>query len=247
MHTLPPSSLAMQEKKPPNEGGKQSQTGGGVWDSHQPPSMTLWEWEGVGSRRHICAILPLRQLWGATTGYVVAPCPPSPLVLTKNPGNDDDQVVVIVPAPLSRILSLHLSFPTIPTSCRFLSVVIWWWWHSTWAVSLSLAGDDVAAVLGVVRWWHGGLVGIVGWWRGVFMGFVGRRCWVLMWCIHGRCWVLLGGVIGCEVAGSWATLLGAGRVDELTLDWPKSGRSLGGPTAAVAATRNSGGGGWWWW
>ena len=74
---------------------------GGVWDSHWPPSTMLREREGVGSRRHICAILPLRQLWGAMTGYVVAPCPPSPLVLTKNPGNNDDQVVVIIPAPLS--------------------------------------------------------------------------------------------------------------------------------------------------
>ena len=101
MHTLPPSSLTMQEKKPPNKGGKRSQMGGGVWDSHRPPSTTPREWEGVGSRRHICAILPLRQLWGAMTGYVVAPCPPSPLVLTKNPGNDDDQVVVVIPAPLS--------------------------------------------------------------------------------------------------------------------------------------------------
>ena len=63
--------------------------------------MTPREREGVGSRRHVCAILPLHQLWGATTYSVVAPCPPSPLALTKNPGNDDDLVVVVIPAPLS--------------------------------------------------------------------------------------------------------------------------------------------------
>ena len=72
-----------------------------MWDSHRPLSTTLQEREGVGSRRHVCAILPLHQLWGAMAGYVVAPCPPSPLVLTKNPGNNDDQVVVVIPAPLS--------------------------------------------------------------------------------------------------------------------------------------------------
>ena len=37
--------------------------------------------------------------------------------------------------------------------------------------------------------------------------------------------------------------LGAGRIDELTPDWPKSGQSLGGSMAAVVAARNGGGGG----
>ena len=32
---------------------------------------------------------------------VVAPCPPSPLVLTENAGNKDVQVILVIPAPLS--------------------------------------------------------------------------------------------------------------------------------------------------
>ena len=40
--------------------------------------------------------------------------------------------------------------------------------------------------------------------------------------------------------------LGAGGIDELAPDWPRSGQSPGGSTVAVLATR-SGGGRWWWW
>ena len=49
---------------------------------------------------------------------------------------------------------------------------------------------------------------------------------------------LLGAFGGRDVA-----LLGTGGIDELTPDWPKSGQSPGGSTAAVVAARNSGGGG----
>ena len=49
---------------------------------------------------------------------------------------------------------------------------------------------------------------------------------------------LLGAFGGRDVAS-----LGAGGIDELTPDWPKSGQSPGGLTAAVAAARNGGGGG----
>ena len=42
--------------------------------------------------------------------------------------------------------------------------------------------------------------------------------------------------------------LGAGGIDELAPDWPRSGQSPGGSTVAVLATRSGGGGGrWWWW
>ena len=62
MHTLPPSSLMTQEKKPPNEGGKRSQTGGGVWDSHRPLSTT----PRVGTKGHICAPLSSSRTPGCT-------------------------------------------------------------------------------------------------------------------------------------------------------------------------------------
>ena len=47
--------------------------------------------------------------------------------------------------------------------------------------------------------------------------------------------------------GSDMALLGASRINELTLDWPKSGQSLGGSMVVVVATCNGGGGGRWWW
>ena len=37
--------------------------------------------------------------------------------------------------------------------------------------------------------------------------------------------------------------LGAGGIDELAPDWPRSGQSPGGSTVAVLATRSGGGGG----
>ena len=43
---------------------------------------------------------------------------------------------------------------------------------------------------------------------------------------------------GCDVAS-----LGAGGIDELALDWPRSGQSPGGSMVAVLATRSGGGGG----
>ena len=60
-----------------------------------------------------------------------------------------------------------------------------------------------------------------------------------MWCQWGA---LLGALGSCDVAS-----LGAGGIDELAPDWPKSGQSPGGSTAVVAAMRNGGSGGQWWW
>ena len=48
---------------------------------------------------------------------------------------------------------------------------------------------------------------------------------------------MLGAFGGRDVA-----LLGAGGIDELALDWPKSGQSPGGSMAVVVAVRNGGGG-----
>ena len=56
-----------------------------------------------------------------------------------------------------------------------------------------------------------------------------------MWCQWGA---LLGALGSCDVAS-----LGAGGIDELAPDWPKSGQSPGGSTAVVAATCTGGGGG----
>ena len=60
-------------------------------------------------------------------------------------------------------------------------------------------------------------------------------------------WVALLVVLGASDVTLGVALLGTGRIDELTLDWPKRGQSLGCLMAAVVAACNSGGGGWWWW
>jgi hypothetical protein len=101
-----------------------------VWDSHRPSSTTLQEREGVGSRRHVCAILPPRcwqELRGTTTYPVVAPCPPSLHILSPPP-----------------------SFPTIPTSCCFHSVATWVRWPLDGVCSACGRRGDVAPSLGVV-------------------------------------------------------------------------------------------------
>ena len=113
------------EKNTPHKGDKRSQMGGGMWDSHWPSSMTLREREGVGSRRHVCAILPphrCQELQGTTTYPVVAPCPPS----------------------------LHILSPPIPTSCCFHSVVTWRRWLLDGVRSACGQHGDVASSLGVV-------------------------------------------------------------------------------------------------
>ena len=118
------------EKNTPHKGGKRSQTGGGVWDSHRPSSTTLREREGVGSRRHVCAILPPRrcqELRGTMAYPVVAPCPPSLHILSPPP-----------------------SFPTIPTSCCFHSVATWRQWPLDGVRSACGRRGDVASSLGVV-------------------------------------------------------------------------------------------------
>jgi hypothetical protein len=51
------------------------------------------------------------------------------------------------------------------------------------------------------------------------------------------------GALLAAFGGRDVASLGAGGIDELAPDVPKSGQSPGGSTAAVAAARNGGGGG----
>ena len=82
MHMLPLSSLTTQEKKPPNEGGKRSQTGGGMWDSHQPPSTT----PQVGTKGHICAPLSSSRTPGDNDIPRCCPLPSIPPGVDKSSG-----------------------------------------------------------------------------------------------------------------------------------------------------------------
>jgi hypothetical protein len=44
-----------------------------------------------------CPLVVVKNSRRTTTGYVVAPCPSIPPLLMKNPGNDDEQVVFVIP------------------------------------------------------------------------------------------------------------------------------------------------------
>ena len=56
------------------------------------------------------------------------------------------------------------------------------------------------------------------------------------------------GALLAAFGGRDVASLGAGGIDGLAPDWPRSGQSPGGSTAAVLAAHSGvGGGGWWWW
>lgn len=63
---------------------------------------------------------------------------------------------------------------------------------------------------------------------GGFVGVVGRVTWrnrgVVLWLLGVGDMASVGGVVG----GGDVASLGAGGIDELTSDWPKSGQSPGG-------------------
>ena len=124
----------------------------------------------------------------------------------------------------------------------------------TWlgdAASLGLSGTSDVALLGSI-------VGVIGGqWRGVG------------WGVSSRCREALGGGDVALFAAFWqhrelvtwrwsgallgafgshdVVSLGAGRINKLAPDWPKSGQSQGGSMVAVAAACNGGSGRQWWW
>ena len=135
----------------------------------------------------------------------------------------------------------HPSFPTIPTSCCFHSVVTWRWWRSMWGAF------DIWVV---VVMWHRRWVSLASSAAGdmAWLAALAWHCWLSSLALLGASDVAsVGGIVG-GVWGPYVASLGAGGIDGLTPDWPRSGQSPGGSMAAVLATHSGvGGGGWWWW
>ena len=175
-----------------------------MWDSHHPSSTMLQEWEGVGSRRHICAILPphcCQELQGTMTYLVIAPCPPSLHILSPPP-----------------------SFPTIPTSCCFHSVVTWQWWPL----------NRVCLACG----WHGDMASSLGVIWGIME--VMWHCWQLvMWC-RWCCWwpVMWRHWAASSGAGDMASL---GSINDVVVSLSASLPWVGPNAGSHQGAR------WWWW
>jgi len=125
---------------------------------------------GRNQEAHTCHPAPLSSSRTAGDNDGVRRCardlPSTPCWRRNIRGRTTSKSSSSCPSPSPRVLSPRPSFPTIPTSSRFHSVVTWRWWCSIWAASLSLAvmtwrrsrasfSGDVAgfwALLGGVVW-----------------------------------------------------------------------------------------------
>ena len=99
----PPFHSAAAGVIPPNKGQTNSERTG-VWVSCRPLSTTPRR----GTRGHRCATLSfvvVKNSGGETTYPSFPPAPPS-LLLMKYPGNDDEQVVMVIPLLLPLLLPL---------------------------------------------------------------------------------------------------------------------------------------------
>ena len=102
-------------------------------------------------------------------------------------------------------------------------------WHRRWVSLASSAAGDVTWLVALA--WHR---------RPSSLALLGASDVASVGGVVGGVWGPFG---GRDVVS-----LGASRIDRLAPDWPRSGQSPGGSTAAVLATHSGvGGGGWWWW
>ena len=242
MHMLPPSLLTTQEKKPPNEGGKRSQTGGGVWDSHQPPSTA----PQVGTKGHICAPLSSSRTPGDNDIPRCCPLPSIPPGVDKSSGGRQ-RLACRRPFPPPLAFSPRLSFPTIPTSCCFHSVAMWRWWRSMGGVvmwrRLGRRRGDVSS-FGTSSGW---------------CGIVDGRSWRVTWRYWGASsgaslgsssgWhgVNKGRSLGVQAGSRGVVGVVVGVVVRVT--WHRWARPGLAHTWAVAGALVGCGGSraWWWW
>ena len=107
-------------------------------------------------------------------------------------------------------------------------------WHC-WGVLLGLLGaSDMASVVG--------FEGASSRCQEALGGVTWHCLWLFQWHWELVMWHWWGALLGA-FGGHNVASLGAGRIDELTPDWPESGQLPEGSTVVVAAMHNGGGGG----